>query len=72
MSHVNDEVRRERQERIARMTPAERTALARKLGEEGLAAFMAAHRMDRGAAQASIRRSRRVGRRRSPSADEER
>ncbi len=54
------------------MTPAERIALVEKLGEEGLAAFMSATNMDRESALKAIRRSRRVGRRPSRSADEER
>jgi hypothetical protein len=72
MSSVNEDLRRDRRERIAKMTPAERIALAEKLGEEGLAAFMSANNMDREAALKAIRRSRRVGRRPSVSADEER
>lgn len=72
MTSVNDDLRREQRERIARMTPAERIALVEKLGEEGLAAFMSATNMDRESALKAIRRSRRVGRRPSRSADEER
>ena len=72
MTSVNDGLRREQRERIEKMTPAERLALAEKLGEEGLAAFMAANGLDRQSALKAIRRSRRVGRRPSVSADEER
>lgn len=72
MTTVNDDLRREQRARIEKMTPAERTALAEKLGEEGLAAFMAANGMDRQSARQAIRRSRAVGRRRSVSADEKR
>ena len=72
MASVADDLRREQAERFARMTPAERVALGEKLGEEGLAAFMSANDLDREAALKAIRRSRRVGRRPSNSADEER
>lgn len=72
MRSVNDDLRREQRERIAKMTPAERVALAERLGEEGLAAFMSANRLDRAAALRAIRRSRRAGRRPSASADAER
>ena len=72
MTRVNEDLRREQRERIGKMTPAERIALAERLGEEGLAAFMSAHDMDRATALKAIRRSRRVGRRPSVSADEER
>lgn len=72
MSKVNEQLRRERRERISKLAPAERVALAEKLGEEGLAAFMSAHHLERSAAMKAIRRSRAVGRRRSVSADEKR
>jgi hypothetical protein len=72
MASVADDLRREQWERFAQMTPAERVALSEKLGEEGLAAFMSANGLDRESALKAIRRSRRVGRRRSRSADEER
>jgi hypothetical protein len=54
------------------MTPAERVALSEKLGEEGLLAFMSANGLDRDSALKAIRRSRRIGRRPSRSADEDR
>ena len=72
MTSVSDDLRREQRERTEKMTPAERLALAEKLSEEGLAAFMAANGMDRRSALNAIRRSRRVGRRPSVSHDEER
>jgi hypothetical protein len=72
MRNVADELRAEQRERFARMTPAERVALSEKLGEEGLAEFMSANGLDRDAAVKAIRRSRRVGRRRSACADEKR
>lgn len=72
MVTVADDLRREQRERVSKMTPAERSALANRLGEEGLAAFMSANGVDRQSALKAIRRSRRVGRRPSASADEER
>jgi len=51
------------------MTPAERVALAMRLSEEGLASFMALHGVDRRAAIARIKATRRAGRRPSASAD---
>ena len=59
---------RQRQfERYAAMTPDERVALALRLGEEGLAAYMATHGVDRRTAVARIRVTHRVGRRPSAS-----
>lgn len=72
MKSVADELRREQFERFAKMTPAERVAMSERLGEEGLAAFMSANRLDLKSALAAIRRSRRAGRRPSACADEER
>ena len=72
MPSVADDLRREQRERIARMTPTERFLLAERLGREGLHAFMSANGLDREAALRAIRRSRRVGRRPSACADEER
>jgi hypothetical protein len=57
----------ERDERVARMTPAERVALAAHLGEEGLAAHMARRGIDRRSAIAEIKAARRLGRRPSAS-----
>jgi hypothetical protein len=51
------------------MTPAERVALAVRLGEEGIASYMATHGLDRQTAIARIRATRHVGRRPSASAD---
>jgi hypothetical protein len=51
------------------MTPAERVALAARLGEEGLASYMTLHRLDRRAAVARIKAARRLGRRPSASAE---
>ncbi len=50
------------------MSPAERVALAERLGVEGLAAFMATSGLDRRAAVQRIKAANRVGRRPSASA----
>jgi hypothetical protein len=56
-------------QQLAAMTPAERSALAVRLSEDGLASYMATHGLDRQTAIARIRATRRVGRRPSASAD---
>jgi hypothetical protein len=56
---------RARAGRLAAMTPGERVALAVRLGEEGLAAYIETHGVDRGTAIAQIKATRRLGRRRS-------
>lgn len=58
-----------RADRLARMTPGERVDLAFKLGEQGLAAFMAMHGIDRPTAVSRIQATRRLGRPRSAAAD---
>jgi hypothetical protein len=55
--------------RLAAMTPEARVSLAIQLSKEGLASFMAAHRLDRRPAIARIKATRRLGRRPSRSAD---
>ena len=55
--------------RIAAITPDARVGLAIRLSEDGLASFMAAHRLDRRSAIARIKATRRLGRRPSHSAD---
>lgn len=72
MRSVADDLRHEQRERFAQMTPAERLALSERLGEEGLAEFMSANRLDRAEALQAIRRSRRVGRKPSRCFDESR
>jgi hypothetical protein len=64
------ETAREQRERVAAMTPAARVALALRLGDEGLAAYMAQHGVDRRTARAQIAATRRAGRRRSVSAEQ--
>ena len=64
-----DAVARRRAERLAAMTPDERMALAARLGEEGLLSYAAAHGLARPAALARVKAARRLGRRRSASAE---
>lgn len=68
-SAVAHAVSQEQREQIAAMTPADRVALAVRLGEAGLAAYAAQHRVDRQTAVTRIRATRRLGRRPSASAD---
>lgn len=65
-------VRQQQAERYAAMTPDERVALALRLGEDGLAAYMATHKVDRRTAIARIRATHRVGRRPSASDGDDR
>jgi hypothetical protein len=67
-SKVAREVADARAARIAAMTPAERVALALRLCDEGIAAYMAAHGVDRRTAVARIKATRQAGRRYSRSA----
>jgi hypothetical protein len=68
-STVARDVSARRLARVAAMTPAERVALAMRLGEEGLASYMATHGVDRRTARTRIKATRRPGRRPSASAD---
>ena len=69
-SRLAEQLKPEQRARFARMTPAERVALTEKLGEEGLAEFMSANRVDRPTAIRAIKRSRRTGRQPSRCLDE--
>jgi hypothetical protein len=62
-SRLARDIRRRRVERLAALSPAERVALAARLGEDGLASYMATHGLDRPAAIARIKATRRAGRR---------
>jgi hypothetical protein len=64
-SRLASDGRRRQLARFAAMTPAERVALATRLGEEGLASYMATHGVDRPTALARIKKTRRAGRRHS-------
>ena len=66
-SEAAADVRQRQFERYAAMTPDERVALALRLGEEGLATYMATHGVDRRTAVARVRVTHRVGRRPSAS-----
>jgi hypothetical protein len=68
-SAVAHAVSQKQREQLAAMTPAERVALAVRLGEEGIASYMVTHGLDRQTAIARIKATRRVGRRPSASAD---
>lgn len=64
MRSVADEVRAEQLRDMLRLTPAERVNLALRLGEEGLALFMSANRVNsRDEAIEQLRRVARAGRR---------
>lgn len=71
-SKLADELRREQFARYQRMTPAERVALAMRLGEEVLADYMANTGLTREEAKRELKRASRVGRRPSASMDDER
>jgi hypothetical protein len=68
-SRTAEAIDRDRAARIAALTPEERVALALRLADQGLAAFMSAHNVDRATAMTRIKATRRLGRRRSASAD---
>jgi hypothetical protein len=68
-SAVAHQLCRERRKRLAALSPAERVALALRLSDEGLTSYMATHAVDRQTAIARIKATRRIGRRRSVSAD---
>jgi len=62
MSNVADEVRRRHQERIRRMSPAERVELALALGDEALESFRRRHGLFREEALSILRAQRQEGR----------
>jgi hypothetical protein len=68
-SKVASEASQRRQERLAAMTPGARGVLALRLGEEGVASYIAAHGVDRPSAIRRIKAARRAGRRRSAAAE---
>ena len=71
-SRVATDVSQTRARRLAAMTPAERITLARRLGDEGVAAYMTTHGVDRRTAIVRIKATHQVGRRpsRCTAADE--
>lgn len=58
---------RQRREQMAALSPAERIAIAQRLGAEGILAFMTTHDTDRATAIRRIEATRRLGRRYSAS-----
>jgi hypothetical protein len=67
-SKIATDLERRRSERLAEMSPAERVAMAERLGEEAVASYMMAHAVDRATAIAQIKATHRLGRRFSASA----
>ena len=68
ISRLNQATIAARRERHLAMSPAERVALAERLGVEGLATFMATSGLDRRGAVQRIKAANRLGRRQSASA----
>ncbi len=68
-SKVRSEIARERLLRLASLSPAERLALAARLGEESVVLYMATQKVDRRTAITRIKQTRRLGRQRSASAE---
>jgi hypothetical protein len=63
MRSVADEVRRQRQAALCALADAQRVDLALRLGDEDLAAYCAAERLDPGTARQRLRARRQLGRR---------
>jgi hypothetical protein len=72
MGSVLDDLRSEQFASHAAMTPEARLRLADRLGAEALASLMAAQGLDRSAAVAATRRTRRFGRKPCKCLDEDR
>jgi hypothetical protein len=68
-SRVAETLKQEQRDRFAAMTPEERAALALRLGAEWVSDAMSRHNLDRRGALELLRRSRRAGRKPSPSMD---
>ena len=64
-SRVARDVRRAQLARFAAMTPSERMAMAKQLGERDLRSYMVNHGVDRQTAVAHVKRAHRAGRRHS-------
>ena len=62
MKSVADDLRRETLQTAARMTAAERVALALRLGEDDMALCRASQGLSADAARTSVRRTRAAGR----------
>jgi hypothetical protein len=63
MSKVATLLRREQAERLARMTPDERVREALELGQRDIAAYAAAHGLNRQEARRQLERAAQAGRR---------
>jgi hypothetical protein len=63
MSTVAERMREEGQERLGRMSAAERVAEALALGQAAITAYAAAHGLDREEAQRQLERAGQAGRR---------
>jgi len=72
MRSVADDLRLETARAVARLTPAERIALALRLGDDDVAAYSAAHGCADTDARAALRRARAIGRIPSRSNDSDR
>lgn len=72
MRSVADDLRRESARELARLSPAERIALALQLGDEDVALYRAAHHVGDAEARATLRRARAHGRIPSRSNDADR
>jgi len=70
-SRVAAETSMRQRARVAAMSPAARVELAMRLGEQGLAAYMATHQVDRATALIRIAATRSLGRRRSRAAGDD-
>jgi len=62
-SRVAQDVREAQLARFAAMTPDQRVAMARQLGESDLRSYMINHGVDRPTAVAHVKRAHRAGRR---------
>jgi hypothetical protein len=63
MSTVAETLQEDSRERLRRMTPAERLAEALRLGQAAIAAYAAAHGLDRDEARRRLERAGQAGRR---------
>jgi hypothetical protein len=63
MSTVAERLRQEDQDRLGRMTPAERVAEALALGQAAITAYAAAHGLDRDEARRRLEHAGQAGRR---------
>ena len=62
MRSIVDGLRHESAQALARLTAAERVALALRLGDDDVTLHRSAHRLTEGESRAALRRARAVGR----------